>query len=77
MLNKVINGFTIVAHNIAPLWTNGGYTILGMRTQPNGYEYVVAHVRYITPEEGERHEGWPQGHYFTNFTDAVNFYREY
>lgn len=65
MLNRVINGFTIIAHEFKPL--DACYVILGQRrTSAGSYEYVTAKVRNIDTDTE-----WFYGNYFQGNAEAL------
>lgn len=68
MLEKRINGFTVIAHEHVP---GVGYVILGARrTGPGTYEYVVSTLSNIDTDTS-----WGQGYYFPHdFKGASDFY---
>lgn len=68
MLNKTLNGFTVIAHE----WSRDSYVILAFRlTGPATYEYVTARVQNIDSDRE-----WFWGTYFTNVEDAIVNYAE-
>lgn len=69
MLNKVNAGFTIIAERNSFM---GGLIVLGMRRQPDGYDYVTWYFDGDVDEVG----AYFWGHYFDRhngliFSDAV------
>ena len=71
MMHKVMNGYTIVAHEFNQ--QDGLYWILGSRRiGPGAYEYVVAGVRNFDLDT----QWVTSGYYPTNIADAVTYYTQ-
>jgi hypothetical protein len=68
MLDKIVNGYTIIAQEFVP---GHGYIILGHRTNgPLSHEYVSARMKSMEDTY------WFGGHYTSSLTHAVESYRQ-
>lgn len=69
MLNRVVNGYTIVA--VEKPFSSEMYVILGMRRDEAGFKYVTGRMVNF-----DHDPEWYWGNYFTEFSGAVEDYHK-